>query len=125
MPFTQHIPTTNGDSRKMAFTDGSVTDLNGIPALLKKKANKIIMPVFSTGGPEAIEDIGPVVTQQLHSPAEPPGGGHVEGGQPVQLVLVIHPGPGLHQQPRSVQVTPGTRQVESRATSLGGRRERL
>ena len=75
----------------------------------------------STPVPVLDEHIGAVVTEELHGPAEPPGGGHVEGGQPVKLVLAIHPGPGLHQQPRSLQVTSGTRQVEGGAPSLGRR----
>ena len=73
----------------------------------------------STPVPVLDEHIGLVVTEELHSPAVSPGGGHVEGGQPLQLVLAIYPGSGLHQQPRSVQVTLGTRQVQSRAASLG------
>lgn len=60
-PLTQHIPMANGETREMAFTDGGLTDANGIPALLDKKVNKIIMPVYGTGGPEVTEGIGPVL----------------------------------------------------------------
>ena len=39
-------------------------------------------------------------------------GGEVERGQAVSLVLVIHGGSGLQQQPRQLQVTPGRGQLQ-------------
>ena len=80
-------------------------------------------------------DVGPRRAQQRHGLTEPalhhsvlliPDdstnfslsnthlGGEVERGQAVSLVLVIHGGPGLQQQPRQLQVTSGRGQLQSR-----------
>ena len=72
----------------------------------------------SAAGPILDEHIGAALTEEGRGPAETPGGGQVEGGVHVQLVLVIQPGPGHHQHPGRVQVASATSQVESRAPGL-------
>ena len=76
-------------------------------------------------------DVGPRRAQQRHRLTEPALrhrvllislsltslsnthlGGEVERGQAVSLVLVIHGGPGLKQQPRQLQVTSGRGQLQ-------------
>ena len=76
-------------------------------------------------------DVGPRRAQQGHGLTEPALhhsvllislsltslsnthlGGEVERGQAVSLVLVIHGGPGLQQQPRQLQVTSGRGQLK-------------
>lgn len=59
-PLILDIPTADGDTRSMAFTDGGSVDGSGIPSLIKLNTKKIIFPLMATGSRASVIAYNPV-----------------------------------------------------------------